>query len=165
MNLVLIATSIIGGYILLTKYNVARAGFFKSMGAAIVYAGTIIMLMLASTAHAGNYVKECAPTAKFEAEKNARGQDSFSFSVEWKLGKSARDYCNRQKNADIDLSYAEELETLAKTRKANAEAREEEAKARQEEIEALEDKIKLCSDFTTETAPASIKTFCGDLLN
>ena len=120
---------------------------------------------LAPAAFAGDYVKECAPTAKFEAEKNARGQDSFSFSVEWKIGKSARDYCNRQKNADIDLSYAEELETLAKVRKTNAEAREEEAKARQEETEALEDKIKLCMDFSKDDAPQSIVVFCGDLLN
>ena len=138
-----------------------------------------VLIMSSTVAFADN----CdAPELELEIEQdfdNSRGYDtetSISFGISWKLGDKTE--CRRRNALETDLLRREIINEANETakleaeiiteqedaRKKAAEAREKDAKAAQEEVELLSDKIELCSDFEKDTAPASIVTFCGDLL-
>ena len=85
---------------------------------------------------------------------------SFGIALEIPLSSIIKKLCIQEL---LGLKAKNRTEDSNKDAKA-ARAAVDEAKARQEEIAALNDKIELCSGFTLDTAPGSIKDFCGDLL-
>ena len=87
-------------------------------------------------------------------------ETSFGIALEIPLSSIIKKLCIQEL---LGLKAKNRTEDSNKDAKA-ARAAVDEAKARQEEIAALNDKIELCSGFTLDTAPGSIKDFCGDLL-
>ena len=78
---------------------------------------------------------------------------TFGISLNIPLGKTVRDTCS-----------AELATERAEARKKQAEERDRVADAIDQELNNLQQKIAICSDFKKDTAPNSIKKFCGDLL-
>ena len=84
----------------------------------------------------------------------------FGISLNIPLGKTVKDLCA----AEIAQARADVRTEVEEERKKRAERRERDSKARAQELDNLQQKIEICSEFESSTAPKSIKTFCGDLL-
>ena len=96
------------------------------------------------------------PELELDLEKDIGGYSSstsISFAFVIPLGKANTALCD----AEISREINEAHEKAAKYREVTA-------KAKEQEQDNLEQKIGICSDFRLETAPGSIKDFCGDLL-
>ena len=114
---------------------------------------TVAALILSAT---GAFAGCESPDLEIELDKDTGGYSdstkiSLSFTIP--LGK-----------ANTQLCDAEITKELNKARKSLAEANEKTAKATKQEQNNLEQRIKICSDFSLDSAPESIKDFCGDLL-
>lgn len=106
---------------------------------------TTIFIMAATSAHA-----TCGPKFELEASTsdssgsysydNDRRNNRFGMTLTWNLGD---DYCEEQERQD----YLGKIQNVERTK-----------------INNLRQKISVCSDFSPQTAPASIIRFCGDLL-
>ena len=123
---------------------------------------------VSTTAHA----KCITPTLEFSADRasgSGIGSDGgmssdheLEFGITFKipLGSAVKQLCRAEiaeAKADLETEIAN-----AATKRAKAEI--DEAKADQAETKALKEKVALCSTFSKNTAPNSIKNFCGDLL-
>ena len=84
----------------------------------------------------------------------------FGITLNIPLGKTVSDLCA----AEINQAHAEIKTEIEEEKKKRAERRERDSKARAQELDNLQQKIEICSEFELNTAPKSIKTFCGDLL-
>ena len=85
---------------------------------------------------------------------------TFGISLNIPLGKTVSDLCA----AEINQARAEIKTEIEEEKKKRAERREKDSRARAQELDNLQQKIEICSEFELDTAPKSIKTFCGDLL-
>ena len=123
----------------------------------------IVTTLTVSQAHAfgsNNGLQGCGPEADvktklFENKRGGSGDFEISFGLTWTFGAQAACEAN---NAYVNDTRAREA------RADLIEFNNDKAKAESSEIKALKEKIALCKDFTLDTAPQSIKTFCGDLL-
>ena len=126
--------------------------------------GIVIATLLALTTATGAHASCQTPELEFgfEIDKDYRGNvdQEFEFKIVIPLGKVAQTLCRKE----IAIMSAEEITEWNKARKEEADARTENAKAREQEQDNLEQRIAICSDFTLDSAPNSIKDFCGDLL-
>ena len=89
---------------------------------------------------------------------------STDFSIGFSIPLGDNTAC---KNAEVlanDKLIREIYTEEAEKRRVEAQARKERANARDQELDNLEQRIAICSDFELSTAPNSIKSFCGDLL-
>ena len=114
---------------------------------------TVAALILSAT---GAFAGCESPDLEIELDKDTGGYSdstkiSLSFTIP--LGKANTRIC------DAEVSKA-----ASTAHKTQAEAREKIAKANKQEQNNLEQRIKICSDFSLDSAPESIKDFCGDLL-
>ncbi len=135
---------------------------FKSLAIALVLTTIATTSSAFSNGHQG-----CGPEASVGVDlmdQDNRGQNDFkiSFDLKWTFG--AKEACAKNNAHTTDINVRDIRQAAAAERKLVADAMEKEAKTVQAEIKGLADKIKLCSDFSLDTAPASIKAFCGDLL-
>ena len=126
-----------------------------------------LSVAVVGSAHAGCQTPtlELTVDQEFSDGTNSYGNSydsdtSFGIALEIPLSSIIKKLCIQEL---LGLKAKNRTEDSNKDAKA-ARAAVDEAKARQEEIAALNDKIQLCSDFTLDTAPGSIKDFCGDLL-
>lgn len=121
-----------------------------------IYALFVISLMalpFTTPAHALGVIDGCAPEFSIKGSHGGhnsrawgnRFEDnnnwSVSVGVKFKLGLG--DTCKRLNEARISTQRG---------------------RADQEQTEAFDDKVQLCRQFTSETAPHSVKEFCGDLI-
>ena len=126
-----------------------------------------LSVAVVGSAHAGCQTPtlELTVDQEFSDGTNSYGNSydndtSFGIALEIPLSSIIKKLCIQEL---LGLKAKNRTEDSNKDAKA-ARAAVDEAKARQEEIAALNDKIELCSGFTLDTAPGSIKDFCGDLL-
>ena len=115
----------------------------------------ISALVMATTggAFAGTAVKaptDCGPVAETFADTNYQGDTRVGFKLKWTLGQAHKDRCSAYDSHINSLTYIER--------------KEESARASQQETKALKEKVQLCQSFKEDTAPGSIKDFCGDLI-
>ena len=89
-------------------------------------------------------------------------QTTFSIGLSIPLGNNSA--CKRAEVLENDRLLREIYTEEAEKRRVEAQARKERANARDQELDNLEQRIAICSDFELSTAPSSIKSFCGDLL-
>ena len=94
----------------------------------------------------------CGPTVETYGQVNedvmGRQSNHIGFRFSWKIG--SKEICDRY-NSNLDDHQVRETQRR-------------DAINGQEEIRVLKDKLLICGDFTIDTAPPSIKSFCGDLL-
>ena len=115
----------------------------------------ISALVMATTggAFAGTSIKaptDCGPVAETFADTNYQGDTRVGFKLKWTLGKAHKNRC---------AEYDSHINSLTAT-----ERKEERARASQQETKALKEKVQLCQTFREDSAPQSIKDFCGDLI-
>ena len=121
-----------------------------------------LFTVVAATAQAQSYdygssSSSCSrPTVSFSSSQSPGygGGDvttTFNASVNFTIG--GMKGCELQEATDRDQSIRSAYETI-KVR----------AQAEKEQVSAILEKLKICSEFTSETAPNSIQAFCGDLL-
>ena len=125
----------------------------------------IIVATLVSLTATGAYASCQTPELEFglEIEQDYRGNTDHAIELKYviPLGKTAHTLCQKE----IAIMSAEEITEYQKARKEEADARFGNARAREQEQDNLEQRIAICSDFTLDSAPDSIKQFCGDLLH
>ena len=113
----------------------------------------IVALMLST----GSAYASCeTPELELSLDQDVGGySDSQSISLSFviPLGKKVQRACD----AELAVERAD-------ARKKQAEERDRIADAIDQELDNLQQRIAICSDFEMDTAPNSIKTFCGDLL-
>lgn len=114
----------------------------------------LMVLAVSHSAQAAAIHDKCAPTVElgvkhgFESSRGAynswdRDEDTeVSFKIKWKLGLG--DVCAQANHSSVE---------------------KDRWRAEQDRAKAMREKIKICKDFTLTTAPHSIRTYCGDLLN
>ena len=123
---------------------------------------TIVALFVSTAAHA--FGSNCnKPTLDLDVSQSAYS-DSATFSIGFSIPLGDNTAC---KNAEVlanDKLIREIYTEEAEKRRVEAQARKERANARDQELDNLEQRIAICSDFELSTAPNSIKSFCGDLL-
>ena len=121
----------------------------------------IIALMLTTgAAYAGCQTPELEFGLEVDQDYRGNTDQKIELKLVFPLGKVAHTLCNKE----IALMSAKEITEWNKARKEKADARGKDAKAREQEQDNLEQRIAICSDFTFDAAPNSIKEFCGDLL-
>ena len=114
---------------------------------------TIAALVLSAT---GAFAGCNTPELELELEKDIGGYSdstSISFAFTIPLGKANARICDAEISKEVSEAH-----------KSAAKSRETVAKAKEQEQDNLEQKIEICSDFRLDSAPNSIKDFCGDLL-
>ena len=129
-------------------------------------------LLSAGSAFAGCYTPELELSIDHEDQiengfnysgnptKDTSNGLTFGISLNIPLGKTVSDLCA----AEINQARAEIKTEIEEEKKKRAERREKDSRARAQELDNLQQKIEICSEFELDTAPKSIRTFCGDLL-
>ena len=125
---------------------------FKSIAVIAIVATSALAATSASA-----QIQDCGPRLTFNASEtssNTNGTGGFNGASTNKTGGT---------NFGISLSF-----TIGKKkvcdRYNSAIIHDKEVRLRHEDAKAIKDKLAICGDFTNETAPNSIRAFCGDLL-
>ena len=119
----------------------------------------IALSIVSSTAIAAGYgsssnIDACGPDTRLYAEVSEK--DGNSFSTNAKVGFEFKWTFGQHKACEINNAWVTDTRIRA--------TRTDEAKTTLEEIKAVKAKLDLCRSFDA-SAPASIITFCGDLLD
>jgi len=118
----------------------------------------------------GSSLQGCGPTVSFDLKSTQMDKHNESFNntndsmgSNLSVGISLNFVIGQKSACQANNAFARDIQ-LRKVRSDDASARQAEAAATQAEISALREKKELCDTFTLATAPASVLTFCGDLI-
>ena len=144
----------------------------------IFLAIVIAITSISTQAHAGA-VNECAPDLRFFSDYSMNHDDSESitnqthgegdsikvgFSISFKVGKAAKQACASSYANESALAQNKALTEFHKSQEYKGKADKLQAETDAKAYDNLIQKIAICADFTRDTAPESIKNFCGDLI-
>lgn len=123
------------------------------LGARYLLILVVALAATTSTAHAG-----CGPEVELEIDHYDRSNTGDRYGDQY-IGH--RD--NRENKIGLSLTWFlgdDRCEDKASSSLRSTQLHNESTKIRNQR-----EKIKVCKDFTLTTAPQSIRSFCGDLLN